>query len=183
MRRVNLRSLAVGSHLCCQSGFVYRKPLRMAALTWDLLLDHMTSQYELYFDRRDKLLPDHQSYSETIYACGFRLNSFVARFFIYILSIEGQATDDQGNEVTESFHVVQYALETVPNLTQYCISCMSQNNYQAHLKCNNKLVLFSPMPGHVSQSGWPVSADRRRWRCSICLAGPRPQTAVHLPRL
>lgn len=69
----------MGNHLCSKSGSVYRKPLRMAALTWDLLSDHMTSQYELYFDKRDKLAPDHQSFSETIYACGSKGNSFASR--------------------------------------------------------------------------------------------------------
>lgn len=75
----------MGSHLCSKSWSVYRKSLRMAVLTWDLLSDHMTSQ--LYFDIRDKLVPDHQSYSETIYACCSRLNSFAA-WLGFFFSIE-----------------------------------------------------------------------------------------------
>lgn len=55
----------------------------MAALTLALLSVHMTLQYELYFDIRDKLVPDHQSYSEAIYAHVSRLNTFAAFFFFF----------------------------------------------------------------------------------------------------
>lgn len=72
--------LAVGSHLCCKLRSVYRRPLGIAALTPALLSDHMTLQYDFYFDISDKLVPDHQSYSKTIYECGYRLNGF-ATFF------------------------------------------------------------------------------------------------------
>lgn len=82
----------MGSHLCSKSGSVYRKPPRMAALTWDLLSYHMTSQYELYFDIKDKLVPDLQSYSETIYACCSRLNSFAAGVFFCVCGALNEVT-------------------------------------------------------------------------------------------
>lgn len=44
-------------------------------------------------------------------------------------------------------------------------------------------VCSSSCPGDAPESGRSVHADRRRRRRGVCLAGPRPQAALHLPRL
>lgn len=68
----------------------------------------------------------------------------------------------------------------------YCLfysSLADQNRPEAPSNHVPNPVCSSPRPGDAPESGRPVHADRRRRRRGVCLAGPRPQTTLHLPWL
>lgn len=67
----------MGSHLGCSSGSAFRAFSRP-------LSDHVTPHYE-------PGVPDQQTYSQTIYTCCSRWNSFVTKLMLFVCSVSLKA--------------------------------------------------------------------------------------------
>lgn len=101
------------------------------------------------------------------------------------LPVSNQCLQSVGQEIAGAFvcvHLASNCCSLLPVYLPYC-SLAGRNTPEVPYNHFPNPLCSSSRPGDASESRRPVHADRRRWRRGVCLAGPRPPTTLHLPRL